>query len=153
MAAVIWSERMATTKTDIRGIEKSIGHKLPKDYQTILLDYPEQLATMRNAGVPVAKMELLASAKHIISANEFVRSKQFGYTDSKGRPKQWPSHYLVIGDDGLGDQFVLNTETGRVLVFCHEIGIFQNYARNMRRFIFRLFEQIALMSTSSLPDD
>lgn len=89
------------TLTDIAAIEEALAIRLPDFYQKILLNYPPALHAADR------EEYLWSEAKDIIEMNQMMQTIE---------------HAMLIGDDGCGNYYFINTDNRdeAVLFIDHE---------------------------------
>jgi hypothetical protein len=97
------------TAEDFEKIEQELSIKLPKTYRDMLLRPEFQ-------GEAAGFMEFSGDADEVIGLNLEVRKE--GFYGAK-----WPEHYLVIGEDGAGNNYFTDVrrETPAVFLADHEL--------------------------------
>lgn len=90
------------TETEIQELETATGCILPAAYRELLLNYPQRLLDLA-ATLGVEELELLThNQQSLIRMNvdqaEYVRMF-------------FPPHYFVIGENGNGDVYAIDTES------------------------------------------
>ncbi len=98
------------TVYDIDRIERELDIELPEEYKSILLAYPFAHDSV------VYEDDLFGDAATLISRNQ--ESGQYGFM-----VHDWPSHYLVIGTDGAGNDFFIDLQAAGSAVYIadHEV--------------------------------
>jgi SMI1-KNR4 cell-wall len=127
-------------------LEALCGASLPPDWLALMAGYPEGLRTALRSedGTAdqgtVSGMELFASPQRVISVNREVRTASV--LDPDGQEFRWPEQLLVIGENGAGDYYCLDTDgehTG-VLQFHHLSVEFEVVADSVQEFVDLLTE-------------
>ena len=112
------------TDGDLDALELALAVALPETYKAVMRDYP--FAEDHEA----AEIWLPDDAERVLSF-------QFkGYRTPTGRA-QWPAHYVVIGNDGGEEVFVLDVsrDPSPVFVFELETSCFRPLAPDLAAFI------------------
>jgi hypothetical protein len=87
-----------------KDLEKELGITLPPYYRTILEQYPFERESQPDL------YELFGDIDHIIEENLYYRQHcWFG--------RLWPAYYLVIGEDGLGNVYFIDTLNPNTAVY------------------------------------
>jgi hypothetical protein len=108
------------TRNDLDELEARFAVKLPIDYREFLLAYPADLPAV------IRGYELLDHPAMIAIENANVRDGLFWGIE-------WPSHYFVVGADGAGNVFCIETtkHTPPVLFFDHDDRTFRQEAPSL----------------------
>lgn len=106
------------TNDDIADIERETGRKLPQSYVDILQNYPPSLVDPNDKWEQSTPyMELYRDKPKLIAHNP------------KGEPdlENWRHTFFVIGDNGCGEFFVIDTAKPHapVYVYSNHIGEFE----------------------------
>jgi hypothetical protein len=112
------------TRDDLREIEVCFGLRLPAEYCELLLAYPRELPTN------VQGTELLSHPADITNENRSVRAGPLWGVE-------WPSQYFVVGDDGAGNLYCIDTQQSPapVLFFDHDDRSFRQEAPSLAQWI------------------
>lgn len=123
-------------------LEKKVGLILPQQYRTFLENYPQWLAQHKYSDDPKfggpSDFELLSDLKQIAKLNRCWR-KLWAESDYAEIP--FPKSYLLIGEDGCGNIFAIDTQsTGKetVLEFDHELMQWESCADSIGDFANKL---------------
>jgi hypothetical protein len=134
---------------DFSGLTAALSVPLPQQYRDFLLHYPPELRQAKyfdNAkhGGP-ADFELLADPQQIVEFNQ--REREF-WPESDYADVEFPSSYLLIGHDGCGNLFAIDTSvTGAcpVIEFDHELSQWSRRTETIDQFA-RQLQDIAIDS-------
>ncbi len=101
---------------DIEEIETHSGVKLPQRYRDILLNYPQQLLDLND--------EFDTGPEHFQLFRE--KSKLLFYNPKGRNWETWRPEYFVIGENGCGETFVIDTSdpAAPVYVYSNHVGEF-----------------------------
>ena len=100
--------------SDIRVIENKFKIKLPSDYSNFLLNYPE----VDNDDKPALEESIFNSLDLLINTNEWFIEDMESLIRSNGNSSfTWDPKNLVIGTDGCGNHFYINTKNDASKVF------------------------------------
>lgn len=96
------------TETEIQELETATGCILPAAYRELLLNYPQRLKDLA-ATLGVEELELLTHhheslTRMNVDQAEYVRMF-------------FPAHYFVIGENGNGDVYAIDTQSPAVPVY------------------------------------
>ncbi|MCH2201319.1 MAG: SMI1/KNR4 family protein [Fuerstiella sp.] len=127
-------------------IQKLTGFSLRDDYKQLLDNFPSQLINVTRAddgsereGL-VSSVELMSDSADVLDVNHEVRSGSVMHPD--GNDFQWPDQVLVIGENGEGDYYCIDS-TGKysgVLLFDHQLVEFEEIAGSLSEYIELLLE-------------
>jgi hypothetical protein len=106
---------------DIKRIERTLKLRVPRAYSILLSSEIDEC---------VDEISLLRSPKQIIATN--LQCRDFEVDEAA-----WPRKYFVIGKDGCGNFYVLDSSKsdGAVLMYDHEQDAFIRYASSLKKFI------------------
>lgn len=112
------------TRDELSHIESVVGVSLPAGYLALQLAYPPELPIVARG------YELLSHPFHLLNENRSVR-------DGTLRGVVWPPSYFVIGQDGAGNYYCINTAEAEpsVLFFDHEDRSFREEAPSLRAWV------------------
>ena len=116
-------------RSDIAAIEAQFDVTLPGEYVSLLLAYSKDLPEL------VSGLELYNQQWELVSDNESVRKGPlWGVT--------WPAHYFVIGSDGAGNYFCIDTKhtAPPILFFDHDDRTFRQEAPSLAEWLPQLRE-------------
>jgi|GEM_PF-6759004 len=96
---------------DLKRIEIAVGRSLPNGFRSVMLNFPQKLiaaATLTDADGNefIESMMITPNADYIIA----------GIDDRRHDP-DWPKNYVVIGDNGCGEEFSVDISIERCPVF------------------------------------
>lgn len=116
------------TSEDIATIELALGFPLPKAYVDVVTNYPRALAETE-----APDFGLFDDASLVIDANRLVRND--GYFG-----EQWPDQYVIIGENGCGDYYVVmkNANQFSVGFADHEAMECNPFASDLEEFVGKL---------------
>ena len=126
----------------LQQLAKQFRVSLPQSYIEFMSNYPRGLS--RSGGElaePVSDLHIFKSPERIRDFNLEVRDLGDIFADDE----VWPAAYFVIGHDGCGNFYALDTKNakGKIVMFDHEEGDFEDVAsdiRNFERYVRDLFE-------------
>jgi hypothetical protein len=109
---------------DLMELETLFGITLPTDYKALLLDYPAELPSVVKGYALVDHPELIKDQNENVRAGPLWGVK-------------WPLNYFVVGDDGSGNLFYLDTtkNPSPVFVFDHEDRAFREEAPSIAKWV------------------
>lgn len=138
-------------QNDISRIQNATQVPLPNGYRELLLKFPRNLKTILNSR-PKDARDIYTDAQTIIRWNKFFRREEYEYENSTGVICKFPPHHIVIGANGLGDFFHLNTNRKRtaVLFWCHETGEITGHSKDLADFVRWVFVTTADNETRKL---
>lgn len=116
------------TSDDIAAIESALGFSLPQPYMLVVTNYPPALVHTDAPG-----FALFDDPELVIDANRMVREN--GYFG-----EQWPEQYVIIGENGCGDYYVVTKNSAKFSVgFAdHEAMECNPFAANLDDFVAKL---------------
>ncbi len=119
------------TSDDIAAIERALGFSLPHPYTNVVTNYPPALADTE-----APDFGLFNDPALVIDANRTVREN--GYFG-----EQWPDQYVIIGENGCGDYYVVTkTSTEFSVGFAdHEAMECNPFASNLNDFVAKLIAE------------
>ena len=106
------------TAKDLKRIEDELAIELPTAYRKFVLRYPKALLELKRTfgkhSEGPADRELLNDPDALIELNEMIQSSD--------NMDDFPPEYFLIGDDGCGNYYVLDTdeENSPVYFWNHE---------------------------------
>jgi cell wall assembly regulator SMI1 len=108
------------TADDITQIERELGMSVPADYRALVTAYPANLPAEARG------YDLLDHPSYIITENRSARR-------STVHGIRWPDPYFIIGQDGSGGWFCLDTQRNHspVIYFDHEDRSFREVAASL----------------------
>ncbi|OUC12096.1 MAG: hypothetical protein B0A82_24295 [Alkalinema sp. CACIAM 70d] len=112
------------TPEDLSHIEDAVGVALPPGYKALQLAYPSEIP-------PIARgYELLHHPFHVLNENRSVR-------DGTLSGMAWPQSYFVIGQDGAGNYYCIDSalEEPSVLFFDHADRSFREEAPSLSAWV------------------
>lgn len=92
----------------VRGVARELGGKLPRAYEEVFLWINEVLATSdmsENQRGILLEDYFMVDADDLRRVNAFVRQGDARWTEAIS---EWPSHYLVFGDDSCGGYYYID---------------------------------------------
>ncbi|MCG6156693.1 SMI1/KNR4 family protein [Rubinisphaera margarita] len=92
------------TSDDIAAIERALGFSVPLAYSNVVTNYPPALADTE-----APDFGLFDDPTLVIDANREVREN--GYFG-----EQWPDQYVIIGENGCGDCYVVTRDVTKFSV-------------------------------------
>jgi hypothetical protein len=112
------------TGTDLDRLEQGLGVTLPATYRALMCSYPFA------EDHPAAENWLVPDPDRVLSL-------QFGGYRTRNGPAPWPTHYVVVGNDGGEEAYVLDVsrDPSPVLVFELETGHFRSLAPDLDGFL------------------
>jgi hypothetical protein len=128
--------RISITKESLKKLEHRFKCSLPKEYKKKLLQPPKELLVGYGSGEQSpANTEFLLSHSRLIQENQTARNEIEWY-DRLGNERRWPNRYFVIGVDGQGNLYSVDTtrDSQSVYFFDHEEGTFSCIARTFKSF-------------------
>jgi len=119
------------TFEDIATIEFALGFTLPKPYVDVVTNYPHALADTE-----APDFGLFDDPTLVIDANRIVRDD--GYFG-----EQWPDQYVIIGENGCGDYYVVTKTANQFSVgFAdHEAMECNPFASDLEDFVAKLIAE------------
>jgi hypothetical protein len=111
-----------------------------------LTDYPRELNQARYSEGSECDgpkdFELLSTCKKIQELNHWFRKH---WSESDYAEVAFPDSYLLVGDDGCGNLYAIDTAktNGPVFEFDHEVSEWSNRARSLEEFGRQLLEMAA----------
>lgn len=133
---------LGMNREDIDLLATEFGLTLPAKWAGYMLSYPAALqGLVRPNGIGVREYEFCHEPQLLKELNEDVR---FGpVIDSENILYDWPEEFLVIGDNGVGDYFCIDTNDAEcnVLYFDHQLGEFFELGETLDTFVECLVEQ------------
>jgi hypothetical protein len=115
----------------LRHLEKSLVIKLPTEYSKFMLDYPLLSDSQEHRYL---EETILRDVELIIQDNEYFREEIEGLVkDTFDLDLTWENYYLIVGSDGCGNHYFLDTSKSPapVYFFDHESGLFEFIAGNI----------------------
>ena len=95
----------ALTTGQLSKLEMMFGVTLPEFYRQFRQSYPRRLTEPTLREESIAEREIVADYEQLIDLNQSVRDPNLWYFGEH----PWPSHFFVIGDDGYGDHYFIDT--------------------------------------------
>ena len=119
------------TSDDIATIELALGFSLPQPYVDVVTNYPTALADTE-----APDFGLFDDPSLVIDANRIVRDD--GYFG-----EQWPDQYVIIGENGCGDYYVVTKTAAKFSVgFAdHEAMECNPFASDLEDFVAKLIAE------------
>lgn len=101
----------AVNEAELDRVEDALGRSLPKTLRGVMLDFPQQLIDAATMTDPdgndfVDCMMFTPFADYIIAGIRHCRQLE-----------GWPADYLVVGDNGCGEEFSVDISTEKCSVF------------------------------------
>ena len=134
------------SQAEVDVLEKALGVQVPAVYREFLAAYPDSLGRARysddtETGGP-KDFEMLSSCNRIQRLNQRTR-KYWSRSDYAEAPL--PESYLLIGEDGSGNLYAIDTaeSSGQVLEFDHELGEWTQRAPSLEEFGRQLLDAAA----------
>ena len=99
-------EFIALTDEELASLESTFKLRLPEFHRRFCQSYPQRLTELRvEGGETIAEEDLVASYAALVELNTGVRDPNLWYFGEH----PWPTHFFVIGTDGYGDHYFLDT--------------------------------------------
>ena len=130
----------------LQQLEAMCGTKIPAEYIEIIRNFPEHLRDLprsesgdESEGL-ISQVEFIASLNDVLEINKEVRHGSIVGPD--GQLFEWPEQLLVIGENGEGDYYCIDTdeEHDGVLQYRHHTLEFEQISESMDEFIELLTE-------------
>lgn len=117
---------------------------MPASYTRLLLSFPRELTAILKLRDADSRI-LFTDTATIVRWNKFFRDPDYEYEDSYGEMRKFPSNHIVIGANGGGDFYHLNSRSKRsgVLFWCHEDGEITKQSKDLAAFVRDVFAMAA----------
>lgn len=97
---------IALSEEQLSSLEERFALILPVDYRKFCHAYPERLTKKYGAALEsISELKIIADCSDLLELNTCVRNPDLWYFGEHA----WPSKYFVIGHDGCGDHYFLDT--------------------------------------------
>ena len=129
---------------DCHRLESELGVTLCAMWLDLLVDYPAELSQLvRPDGERVADADFCSDIDHLLLMNREVRAAPI--VDGDGATFDWPKHLLVIGENGAGDYYCIDTQDDdpTVLFFDHQLCEVGDMGEGLIGFLELLIDQFA----------
>jgi hypothetical protein len=98
-------------ETELNRIEDALGRSLPATFRNVMLNFPQKLIEAATMTDPdgnefIDSMMITPNADYII-----------GGIKARRHQADWPKDYLVVGDNGCGDDFSVDVSKENCPVF------------------------------------
>jgi hypothetical protein len=101
------------TERDVTRIETKLAVQLPSHYRQFLIDQGTAVAKAKRGG---GSVPFFTMAKEIIDANADLRANP-SLRDTNRDTEPWPLKYLIVGTDGGGDDWCVDLEDEREVIW------------------------------------
>jgi hypothetical protein len=122
-------------------LESRFSVVLPDFYRAFCRAYPLRLTTTNQRDESISEREFVANFDRLIELNEGVRDPDLWYFGEH----PWPAHFFVIGDDGYGNHFFLDTTGAHKGVLFEDIYSWdiECRAESLEQFVLQIENDIA----------
>lgn len=99
-------EFVALTNEELSNLESELLVRLPEAYRNLLQNYPRRLTEVNTDGdETIAELQLIISQEQLLELNTSIRNPDYWFFGEH----PWPNHFFVIGGDGYGNRYFLDT--------------------------------------------
>ena len=125
----------------LQQLEAMCGAKLPHEYVEMIGNFPQQLRDLprsesgdESEGL-VSQVEFIACLNDVLEINQEVRKDSIAGPD--GQLFEWPEQLLVIGENGEGDYYCIDTDKEHegVLQYRHQTLEFEQISESINEFV------------------
>ena len=99
-------EFAALSDEELSNLESELLVRLPGAYRNFLQNYPRRLTEISaDDDETIAELQLINSYEQLLELNTRIRSPDLWFFGEH----PWPNHFFVIGEDGYGNRYFLDT--------------------------------------------
>ena len=98
-------EFAALSDEELSSLESEFLVRLPESYRNFLQNYPRRLTEVSAEDEAIAELQLVNSYEQLLELNTSIRNPDYWFFGEH----PWPNHFFVIGGDGYGNHYFLDT--------------------------------------------
>lgn len=108
---------MSISETELDSIQQRTGLMLPQRYRAVVLNYPQALLDMADVYPgPKKTVERIGPENaELYAYAQLLEIANLGDVDYKN--DLFPKHFFIVGDDGCGDYYAIDTTSEDAPVF------------------------------------
>ncbi|MFO0882613.1 MAG: SMI1/KNR4 family protein [Pirellulales bacterium] len=100
------------TEGELHQVEEALGHRLPPEFREVMLNFPQALIDAATMTDPDGNefmdcMLISPNVDALLAAIAHYQSSESG----------WPKQYIVVGENGCGEVYSIDTSKGDCPVF------------------------------------